>query len=1219
MYNNKWFFERMVSYVQDKLFLNRTQPQGGATLRLRGIEMQGFKSFAERTKLTFDDGITAVVGPNGSGKSNISDAVKWVFGEQSIKSLRGTKMEDVIFNGTQNRKPQGFTWVSLFIDNTDRSIDVDSDEVVITRKLYRSGESEYRINHNQVRLKDIHEIFMDTGLGRDGYSIIEQGKIAEIVSAKSTQRREIFEEAAGISRFRYRKGEAEHRLAQAEENLVRLRDIMGELEGRVGPLKAQSDKAQKFLVYAEEKKALEISLWLRTLDRLREQIQAQEDKILVCRSDRNGAQDHLDEIEEQIESLYRATQDCVVYIDRKRTEIKELEERSSNAQVTIAVKKNDALHNQTTIASLEEELAGSASSSSGLEEQIIQKQAELSLHDTRLEKERQELVRLEQTLGENRTAYETLSASAQALHLQREELREGMNQSKVSSETSATLVGETLQRLESLRNQAKEKDVRLSALKEELSQCRAFSQELAERLESLGNTRKGYEFKLQGKQGKMEELEAQVRSLEKSAGERLQRAQLLSDLEKNMEGFSGSVKLVMKNAASGALRGVVGPVSSLIQVEKEYSTAIEIALGASMQNIVVEDEGVAKRSISVLKDAKAGRCTFLPLTTIKGSVLQEKGLEERRGFVGVASRLVRCESRYQSIVDYQLGRVVIAEDIDSAIEIGRSYQHRFRVVTLDGQVVNAGGSLTGGYVARSASILSRKSEIEALTRQAQEFSGKAKEAETRLQALRQEMASITALMDGVDAETKTAGEDAIAAGGEVKRLTMAVEEAETLSEQALQEFDALTARVEELKTQGLTSQQLVEKLTENLQAVEEELASCAQRQETMNQELSAQSALLNQKQVSLAEAVKDREVLAAAVENLLAQREGNNTRLEEIQGQIRSLEEANTALAQEVEEITATVAGSKEAIDSLNASILEKMKERDQCEQKTNQLRQEEREVMAQKESLSGELARLEERLVGMNGECDTLTGKLWDEYELTRSQAAELAIPLEDAAASDRRLTELRNKIRNLGTVNLAAIEEYKEVSQRYEFFKTQIDDVEKSKAELGKLITNLSGQMSQIFLEKFKAINEHFGKIFTEMFGGGRGELRLTDPEDPLETGIDIFVQPSGKMVGLSLLSGGEKAIVAICIYFAILKVNPAPFVLIDEIEAALDDVNVTRFANYLRRMTDKTQFIAITHRRGTMEEADVLYGVTMEEEGVSKLLRLNVSELEEKLNLK
>ena len=1188
-------------------------------MRLRGIELYGFKSFADRTKLTFDDGITAVVGPNGSGKSNISDAIKWVFGEQSSKSLRGTKMEDVIFGGTKNRNPLGYTWVSLFIDNSDRSIPVESDEVIITRKLYRSGESEYRINNSLVRLRDIHEIFMDTGLGRDGYSIIEQGKIGDIVGAKSTQRREIFEEAAGISKYRYRKGEAERRLAQAEENLVRLRDIMGELEGRVGPLKTQSEKAQQFLVLAEEKKTLELSLWLERLDKLSRDLHAQEDKILVCKNDRGSIQARLDQLEEEIGSLYLQMQQAAVYIDEKRQQIKSIEEAVADARTEMAVKENDMVHNRASIQALEKRLADSASDRETLEVRIKEARDQAAGHSGEVEAARAEVTLLQKQLGEDKEEQERLTAALSSLGMQREALQQDIGSAKVSSETSATLVEETVARLEGLREQAKQKDQRLTQLRKEEKDCKAFVEQLTERLEGLSNTKNGYLYKQKGKADKLSQLEEQQRSLERSMGERVQRAQLLSDMEKNLEGFQNSVKTVMKHAAAGSLRGVVGPVSDLIRVEKEYATAVEIAMGAAMQNIVVEDEGVAKRAIRLLVDAKAGRCTFLPLTAVQGRLLTEQGLENCSGYRGIASELAACDSRYTAIVRSILGRTVIVEDMDAAIAMAKRYSHRFRIVTLDGQVVNAGGSMTGGYVGKNASILSRRSEIERLQKEAKELSARSKELEGQLATLRQEVASINALVEGVDAEARTAGEDLAGANAELRRLAISVKEAEDLGEEALREFDALTARVEELRNQGLSSAELVERLTASLAELDAEMQKAAENHGKITEKVNGFTEDISQKQIALAAMEKDQQAMELALQNLLESQEGSRAQLEEHRAEIARLQAANTALAAQVEEISATAAGSRERIQGLDGEIAQKTRERDQCDARVTQLRQEEKGANSQMGSLSGELARLEERHTAMAGESDNIIAKMWDEYELTKSDAAALAIPLEDLQAAQRRLGELKNKIRGLGTVNLAAIEEYKEVAERYLFYKTQIEDVEHSKEELGKLIGELSAEMCRIFLEKFAAINQHFGVIFTELFGGGRGELKLTDPSMPLETGIDIFVQPSGKMVGISLLSGGEKALVAICIYFAILKVNPAPFVLIDEIEAALDDVNVSRFAAYMRRMTDRSQFIAITHRRGTMEGADVLYGVTMEEEGVSKLLKLDIGELESKLDFK
>ncbi|MEG1686571.1 MAG: chromosome segregation protein SMC [Angelakisella sp.] len=1188
-------------------------------MKLRGIELQGFKSFADRTKLNFEDGITAIVGPNGSGKSNVSDAVKWVFGEQSVKSLRGAKMEDVIFGGTQTRKAQGYTAVSLTIDNSDHTLELDSDEVIITRKLYRSGESEYRINNNPVRLRDVHELFMDTGLGRDGYSIIEQGKIAEIVSAKSSQRREIFEEAAGISKFRYRKGEAERKLEQSEENLVRLRDIMNELEGRVAPLKAQAEKAKQFLVFMEEKKSLELSLWLEKLEKLKVQLRDLDDKLLMARSDRNAVQKQMDDIERQLEAFTQKEQDFAIYIDRKRGEIRVLEEQLSGAQVAVAVKQTTIQHNQSTAEGLREQLSAGARTTQSMEQQIAERSQELTDCTEQLAAARAQLTVLATSGAGVQESLLTEEHRMKALSAQREELREGISHAQITKQTAATLVEETIARLQTAHSQVEQKDEVLTQLKEDYRKAREFAEDLTETIEGLKNSVGGYEVKLKGRQEKQQSMESRIRTTERAAGEKLQRAQLLSDMEQNMEGFSGSVKLVIKRAAAGALRGVEGTVATIIKVEEQYTTAIEIALGAAMQHLIVSDEEVAKRAIALLKEANAGRATFLPVTTIRGNRMNEPSLKNQRGYINVASALVDTAERYRNMMESLLGRIIIAEDIDAAIAISKACGSRYRVVTLDGQVVNAGGSLTGGSVGKSGSILSRKNEINQLQTEAKALSDELKTLEEQYAVLRQDTAGIQALLEGVHAEARTAGEDLIAANAECKRLSMALEEAAERNRHALGEIDAMQKRVEELRGQGLSSAEVMDRMNANLTGLEQELARSEEQRNALTQQLANHNTQLSQGQIAAAALEKDCAVATAALEQLEQQKQGSAGQLVELRRRIAELEQQNGVLQAEINEVEQQTQTSRRAITACQSDIEVKQQQRQQMEQQTAQLHREEKEASNRREGLSLELGRLEERQRSVSTENDGIIAKMWDEYELTRTEAALLAIPITDYAAAQKRVSELRNRIKSMGSVNVAAIEEYKEVSERYEFMRAQIDDVEKAKAELTRMITQLSAQMSSIFTEKFAAINSSFSQIFVELFGGGRAELTLTDPNDPLETGIDIFVQPPGKIIkNLSSLSGGEQAFVAICIYFAILKVSPAPFVLIDEIEAALDDVNVTRFASYLRRMTDNTQFICITHRRGTMEEADVLYGVTMEEEGVSKLLKLNVNELEEKLKL-
>lgn len=1185
-------------------------------MKLKAVEMQGFKSFPDRTKLTFDDGITVIVGPNGSGKSNISDAIKWVFGEQSVKSLRGAKMEDVIFGGSASRKPTGFAWVSLFIDNTDRSIDIDTDEVVITRRLYRSGESEYRINNNPVRLKDINETFMDTGLGRDGYSVIEQGKIAEIVSAKSTQRREIFEEAAGISKFRYRKTEAERKLTQAEDNLIRLRDIMQELEDRVGPLKAQSEKARQYVVLAEEKKSLEISLWLEQLAKLGRQMAELEDKTLLAANDRTTAQKRLEEIERETEEIQQKTQELNLYIEHKRDRIREWETAISEAKVNAAVKQNTVTHNEDTIRELQDEWERSMLSAGELEEKLTGLREDCAL----LQKEAEETARRweesQKALEAKRQEERRLATEQSALALQKQELQENIHRAELSAETAGTLAEETVDRLEALRGQAKNKDENLTRLREELAGHRAFAEELRERLESLQNSKNGYLYKLKSRSDKIAEVESRQRNSEKLAGEKLQRAQVLTDLEKNYESFNNSVKFVMKQAGAGALRGVIGPVSALIRTENRYSTAVEIALGAAIQNIVVQDETAAKRAIALLKERGAGRATFLPLTNIRANPIRESDLAARGGYVGLASELVQCEERYRAVMDSLLGRTVVAEDIDAAAAIAKAYGYRYRAVTLDGQVVNAGGSLTGGSVNKNASILSRRGEIDALTAEAKKYAAQVEELETQLTELRREADTIRATVEGIAAEEKTAREDLISAQTLVSRLTASTEEAEQLNEQALREYDELTARVEELRKQKLTGGELVKKLTEEVARLNRMDVESTAAHTALTEAIEEAARQVTDLQMEAITRRKDCEAAQSVIAQLENQQSGSEAALTELRQKQEQLQKENEAIRAEIEEITAGAAGGGSEIETLRRDIKEADGQKDTLEARRSILTRESGDAITKREAAASELVRLQEKSEAMQEQQNGISTKMWEEYELTRSEAAETAIPLEDVPAAQKRLTELRGRIRGLGAVNVAAIEEYEEVSGRYRFMKEQIDDAENAKKELTRLIAELSAKMSAIFTERFAGINRHFGEIFRELFGGGHAELRLTDATDPLETGIEIIVQPPGKIIkNLSALSGGEQAFVAICIYFAILRVNPAPFVLIDEIEAALDDVNVGKFAAYLHRMTDHTQFISITHRRGTMEQGDVLYGVTMEEEGISKLLRLDVAEMEKK----
>jgi len=1186
-------------------------------LRLRSLEIQGFKSFPDKTKLQFGDGITAVVGPNGSGKSNIADAVRWVLGEQSTKNLRGQRMEDVIFGGTQTRKAQGFAQVQLTIDNADRALGFDDDEVIISRKLYRSGESEYRLGNTLVRLKDIHELLMDTGLGRDGYSIIGQGRIAEIVSAKSTQRREIFEEAAGIAKYRYRKEEAEKKLNQAEENLLRLRDILAELEGRVSPLKDQADKAKSFLALSGEKRSLEISLWLMGLERLKGQMAGQEDNIFRCKSQYEQMERESAGIEEKIGTHYRQSQEMGAQTESHRAQIKSLEERLSKGEAERAVLQNDVRHNELSVQRLLQELESAGTGVEHLAGQIGQKQRELEESAGVLAAMAGKIEAGEQRLAEQKEQASRVVEEIAGLNARFASLTGAMGDARTERAASETLRTENTQRLQALRQSSGGQASAVMQLQQSIKECEAQQQERQKDIDSLSNSLRGYQLKRDSRAEKLEGVQKQRQELENQAAQKQQRAKLLEDLEASMEGFAHSVKYILGESKKGALGGVYGPVSSLIRVPERYALAIETALGGALQNVVVENEDVAKRAIRMLQGAKAGRATFLPVSAVKGRTLDAGNAIGDRGYVGVAAELVQCDKPFAGVLSYLLGRVCIVEDLDAGTRIAKAAGYSFRIVTLDGQVINAGGSYTGGSTGKQTGLLSRRGEIEALTAQAKDLRDKARAVEQDSRTLAQELSALDASLSGVLAERQTAQEELVRLGYARESLEKELSQARTNQALAEKELETLASRLEELEGTELTSARMIEELEAQIAALAESLDAATARRDALTEGTENISASLADQRMTHLSAHKDHELLGQEIVRMREQMENAGARGEQVKNEITGLEQQCAIIQSQIEALAAERLHLNEEIERYTQSIKELLEQRTNLEAATTELRAQEREVSGRREVISRELARLEERRSSLQTDYDAIIAKLWDEYELTRSQAKGETVEIEDHEKAQRKLSDLRAKIRALGTVNVAAIEEYAQVSERYEFLSGQVADVENARGQLRQLILDLTGEMRELFSQNFQKIAEQFSKIFIQLFGGGKAELTLTQEEDVLEAGVDIFVQPPGKIIkNLSLLSGGEQAFVAIAIYFAILKVKPAPFVLLDEIEAALDDVNVTRFAGYLRLMTRKTQFIAITHRRGTMEEADVLYGVTMQDEGISKLLELHVSEIEEKL---
>lgn len=1189
-------------------------------MQIKSLEIQGFKSFPDKVKLTFDQGITAVVGPNGSGKSNIVDAVRWVFGEQSTKTLRGSRMEDVIFGGTAKRKPQGSAMVNLVLDNSDRLLPMNSDEISITRKLYRSGESEYRLGGASVRLKDIYELFMDTGLGRDGYSVIGQGRIAEIISSRSSERREIFEEAAGISKYRYRRSEAQRRLDAAEENMLRLRDILSELEGRVEPLRKEAEKAREYLALADERRTLEIGVWLAKIDQLSAQYRELQDKFLAARGEYDSLAREEEGMEERINLLYTQMQDCAVTADGLRTRLREWEAEAAQIRSDQAVGENNIAHSRESIASLE------AEHRQGLEHTDADQAAaaEAAKHIAALEQAGEEIrSRLTEETAraqQNEKQLAELDGEIESLKFRRTAIYKQIDDARFSGAASQSLLEETHRRLEEIRQASGSRDGELERTRQELSECEELLAGTGARQEEFQNARRGWEMRLQSRKERWQQLADQLAAVQNEAAQKRQRAGILEGMEKSLEGYTYSVKFILQQSSRGMLRGVHGSVSQLVAAaDPRYSTAIEIALGAGMQNIVVEDENAAKQCIRLLDRERKGRATFLPMTAVRGRRMDDREFAGMEGTVGIASSLVTAESRYSGIVEHLLGRILIAEDLDCAVTIAKRCGYKFRIVTLDGQVINTGGAMTGGYTAKSAGLLGRRGEIDQLEAGAAALEQKAAEQERTLTADKEEISRIEAQIWSIDAGLREVSDDRIRAEGEKKRLEQILASAGESAAKEKAEEAALAARVEQLTSENRSAETVLSGLTGELDQVSAKIEALQEERRKADEAGRDQERRKAALDLQRLEQEKDLATAKAEQERLTARQEDSRNRLAEIRERIAELERSIQTDRSAIEAGSMRLEQLAEQTVTANERIRQSEETRRDCEQKVSGLRSQSRELSARKETHAREAARLDERLQAAGSERDQVVAKLWESYELTPTMAVQQVSAPEDPAEAEIRLTAVRSRIRGLGSVNVGAVEEYEEVSQRYSFLSAQLDDVEKSKRELGRLIEELTSQMRQLFLESFGEINRHFGQIFTELFGGGRAELLLEDPADPLGCGIEIKVQPPGKVIkNLAALSGGEQAFVAIAIYFAILKVNPAPFVILDEIEAALDDMNVAKYARYLRSMTGHTQFIAITHRRGTMEEADVLYGVTMQEEGVSKLIELRVGELEEKLGI-
>lgn len=1174
------------------------------------MEIQGFKSFADKTVLNFDRKMTAIVGSNGNGKSNISDALRWVMGEQGAKTLRGDKMEDVIFHGTVARKPMGYARVALTIDNTDRSLGVDCDQVTIERKLYRTGDSEYIINDRKCRLKDIQELLMGTGLGRDGYSVIGQGRVSEIINSKVNQRRELFEEAVGVSYFLHKKQEAERDLDKANENINRLKDIESELSARIPVLEKQSEKARQAMALMEKEKALDLGVSVWDLDAKAKEITEYEDQMLANQGQLEHFDREIGELEQESEEIAEKKTAITVQQDNLRREGEQARDKLAAADREQAVLENEISHCKEKIEQTKARIKEGEQGAEKLQQQIADYTAQIGEKKAKLEENLLKSKELGAGLSAMNGESDRLDDEYRELDKKQGEL--------LSQKTELTLkIRSAEQNIEDINARLADSDQSYQSTEEKIKEYREKRREISAKLDEntqlkseLDNKLSGYAKLFETKNSRLKEQEQSFRQLQNDYTQSRQRLEVLSDVEKNMAGYAASVKAVVTSGRQGKIGGIEGTVADVIKVDKRYATAIETALGAALQNIIVNNEETAKRCIRYLKETGGGRATFLPLTSVKGNLMDAHAVENEEGYEGVASELVDCDEKYRGIIRFVLGRCVIIEDIDTATVIAKKNGYKFKIVTLDGQVINAGGSFTGGSVSKSAGIITRNREIEELKEKTQTLSAKLKTEQEVYNRLREETGKMSIEMEGFKEQSEECAKAEIGLKAELSGIKEMIEQAEQQQENAegfLQRSKADIKKQQDLITDCKAQLEACQKQTE-------EIAAEIQRAgEKMQSRLDEKNKI-------------GEEITALGMENLSI-----NKDIERIEGLKTSAEESAAQLAKGGDALGAEILAEEQKITDFKAQIEEKKRQAQQLkdsfkggndkvalliaeinslEKRLTEINREIKEKSEAKSKFSSAYAVNSEKKDAAEKEVERIKSSLWEKYELAPSEAAKQAEIPEDVKSARGQLAELRRQISALGNVNFASIDEFEEVSARYKDLKGQLDDVEKSKRELEKLIENLTADIKARFLEGFNSINEHFKRIFTEVFGGGSAHLELTDPEDILNSGIEIFAAPPGKLIkNLISLSGGEQTMVAITIYFAILLHRPTPFCMLDEVDAALDEVNVVKYITYLKRFSGSTQLMVITHRRGTIEGCDVLYGVFMQEKGVSRLLRQEI----------
>ena len=1180
---------------------------------LKRIEMQGFKSFADKTVIELKDGITTVIGPNGSGKSNISDAIRWVLGEQSMKELRGTKSLDIIFAGTQNRKSLGFAEASLVFDNTDGALPIEYTEVTVTRKIYRSGETGYYINKTPCRLKDVLELFMDTGIGKDGYSIIGQGKIDEILSNKSEDRRHIFEEAAGIVKYRIRKQESEKKLEHTKLNLLRINDILSEIEGNLEPLRTQSEKAKKYLNIREELKSIEVGLFLYNIDQNKQELE----KIT---SDENITKEQCDTEETKLERIKMLKEELKNAIDDITTKIENMSNIGFESQKEIEMLNADISVSKTRIANNEEnqkrfleEIEEKKVRLQELEEEQKQKeekrenlQKNKEKFTKELQEKQEELAKLTEKLSTKELEIQNYKKQVEENIDKKYEKQANIQEQDINYENDEKRQKQIKQEIQTTISELDSTRMRKEEISKEFYEIEAKRNKTLKELENISNQKEEANKNIKIYQTQINTLSNELRMKES-------RQRFLIETEKEKEGYTKSVKTLLKDCDTNTelKKGVEGVLANLIEVPENLETAIEMCLGLALQNIVTETEQDAKKLVEHLRKNNIGRASFLPITSVKGKKLDKvKGNE--KGVIGIASDLVKYNKKYEQIILNLLGKTVIVDNMDTAIKVAKQNSYSFRIVTLEGDVVNSSGAITGGAVMKkTVNILGRSKEIERLGKEIKKLQEKIADLEKEKENYEESIEGTLEIAEKLEKELQE------------NEITYATEKQKVLSLEA--EINKLEARLQKLKDENQALENQKEEAVSKKKEIEAEIEQITQENERLNQVITEYADLNKDDQkyiddlnfditnlkISVSSFDESESSIEEIKERINQEIEANNKVIANKQEQIEQSKQDNVNLENAIQEIQEKIAKMKEDVKNSGAKIEALKQERKEKNEKLSNQEEQITEKFAIIEDLKGQLVKLEVKKTKAEEEINNIINKMWEEYELTPNAVEGYQKP-ENVALTKRKVNELRTEIKEIGSVNVDSIEEYKNLKDRYDFMNEQRLDLESTMAKLRKIVTDMTTIMKDQFKEKFKEINNNFGEVFAELFGGGKAEVRLEDEQNILECGIEITVQPPGKKLqNMMLLSGGEKALTAIALLFAILKINPAPFCVLDEIEAALDDVNVYRYADYLKKFTSKTQFLVITHRKGTMEAADSVYGVTMEENGISKLLSMKLKE--------